>query len=524
MFAVFDPDKGVVDIANSLGEAVEEAESRGGPAIVDPAVEALAAPRQNPVTASSKSYKKAPTLALQECGLPRLSKSEVMGISLTEAAQVIAGLLPAEKYQSGLWKDGKLKRAFKSKKGAERNKEIESLMKQGWKRETKAVPLQQVVEARAGKATAARKLASSLFGGNLKLDKSVTLDLLDRVPVEAAEMFDEALWEEAIRDGVESTGLSLAPYWSGFVEGYDPPIHLRSRGKEAKKNLGKEFAITLRGRKVIPNFCFGSTAECRAGCLVGTGQNVAADYPGQPVEERHIYRIKGARTRALFAAPAHFARLMVEGTKIFIGKQRKAGRLASMRLNVYQDLPWELIFNDHEKDVKNSDGRRSWFFEMFQSDDVFFYDYTKVPGRRPPQNYDLTFSFAGTPASEQLTGVELERGMRAAVVFLTKKDRKTGVVPLPAMMPFSSGAVAPVISGDYYDMRWLDPGGVVVGLYYKTPTTRAGDRPTARDLGHFVVPVLDIGGELAVPHTPRQTDGDDYEEAPAEAYEAGDYR
>lgn len=88
--------------------------------------------------------------------------------------------------------------------------------------------------------------------------------------------------------------------------------------------------------------------------------------------------------------------------------------------------------------------------------DVQFYDYTKVPNRisliGKYSNYDLTFSYDGYNWSTAKSF--LDAGGRVAVVFY-----RQNVLPI-------SFAGFPVIDGNTYDMRYLDPGRCIVGLFY----------------------------------------------------------
>jgi hypothetical protein len=65
-------------------------------------------------------------------------------------------------------------------------------------------------------------------------------------------------------------------------------------------------------------------------------------------------------------------------------------------------------------------------------------------------NYDLTFSYSGTNMTETLAA--LENGVRAAIVF----------EEIPTVYLGRT-----VIDGDEYDMRYVDPSDVIVGLKYK---------------------------------------------------------
>jgi hypothetical protein len=124
--------------------------------------------------------------------------------------------------------------------------------------------------------------------------------------------------------------------------------------------------------------------------------------------------------------------------------QRKAiaaGKNFSVRLNGTSDLSPEQF---------HLDGKN--ILELFP--DVQFYDYTKVFKRiqlaKKYSNYDLTFSFSGNNIAESLLALEQE--IRVAVVFEEVPAQYWGVQ---------------VVDGDAYDMRYQDPGKVVIGLKYK---------------------------------------------------------
>lgn len=192
-------------------------------------------------------------------------------------------------------------------------------------------------------------------------------------------------------------------------------------------------------------FCAGSNAECRKSCLVFSGHNELD--PHNEVRKR-------ALTGALLVDPVAFGRVLYESCRKWLGgwpTSARADRQPFTRLNVFSDLPWELMFP-----------------ELFvRLPDLMFYDYTKVPARPEmaeevqrragvevfpfPENYDLTFSASGT--NDQDAYEEWQRGRRVAVVFDTEKH----VVPQwyeAAFLPVT----LPVVDGDLSDLRPLDPG------------------------------------------------------------------
>lgn len=302
----------------------------------------------------------------------------------------------------------------------------------------------------------------SILGSNLKLSKEAGRSYF-------AHLRSMGLQSKLKKGEVtESKGLALAPYWSAFV--------------------GKSFEPQLSKHTGKPSFCAYSTAACRAGCLVGTGKNAQLEFEGQKPYNGTNYKLKVAKSRMLVNEPDAFGRLLVEAATKWRKNCHERGVVPSVRLNVVSDIPWELVFPE--------------LFEFFS--DIQWYDYTKVPNREAGSfthfsNYDLTYSYAGTGTIDR-TMEELDRGLRVAVVFLTKKHK----------MP-SDFLGVPVIDGDLHDLRWIDPDGVVVGLAYKPPfvTTRKGKRRVLKGtedrVSSFVVPVEEIDGELVVVETPRQT-------------------
>lgn len=245
-------------------------------------------------------------------------------------------------------------------------------------------------------------------------------------------------------------GLSLAPFWKAFDVLGDP---------------------TCAPPKDLPNLCIGSSPECRQACLVLTGQNVG----------EYAQAIKLCRTHALIENPVAFARMLAYSVERYIGYAQRKGLKLLIRLNVYSDVPWEAFL--------------PWLFEEYP--EVQFCDYTKVPRRETPANYDLTFSYSG--ANEASTRSELRRGRRASVVFLWPRKK-----PLPSGFEFWG---QPVVDGDISDLRPLDPEPCVVGLRFKTPKG-----VKAYDVGAFVVRVQETSpGVFVAASSARQAHAEQFQ-------------
>jgi hypothetical protein len=119
------------------------------------------------------------------------------------------------------------------------------------------------------------------------------------------------------------------------------------------------------------------------------------------------------------------------------------------RLNGTSDLAFEKY-----EVVRNGQLFRN-IFTAFP--EVTFYDYTKILGRKVAEipNYSLTFSAAD--GNDNDVAKAITQGYNVATVFGIKKT-----LPMP-----ETYMGIPVFNGDESDLRFLDPKGVIVGLYAK---------------------------------------------------------
>jgi len=300
-------------------------------------------------------------------------------------------------------------------------------------------------------------MVEALLAQNAKMKKKLDVE----VPRYLAKQLEGAAPPEA-------WGLALAPHALAYdaklaATAFDDPIARR----EAKK-----FQLKTSG-----TVCFRKTAECGASCLVYSGQNNV---------DRYNYVVKFAKTSALIKEPLAFCRVLIDA----VGRHyRRSNIWPFTRLNVFSDIPWELFFPD--------------IFRLYP--DMWFYDYTKIPGRDPEGEadveYDLTFSYSGHNKPEML--YELAKmNRRVAVVFATKMHE------LPR---FAWGV--PVVDADISDFRPLDPPNpgtgsskpVVVGLAYKNPLGNQHAK-SAKNIDMFVVPCQEESdGNIIIHETPGQT-------------------
>jgi hypothetical protein len=245
------------------------------------------------------------------------------------------------------------------------------------------------------------------------------------------------------------------------------PQYLTSENYKLDKAVAGE-AIEITGIALLPHamsgvgrtFCAYSVPSCRATCLaIGAGWNAA--------RPEATIRPRLARSIALGADPEAFAAMLLHQTELWSCRLRSQGVTPALRLNIYSDIPWELVSS-----------RLVWRLGRLAR----LYDYTKVPGRRRAAaalGYDLTFSWSG-PRSAADARRELDGGGRVAIVFQTPgRPSRSWHAPLPRSIDGY-----PVVDGDVHDARFLDPAGVIVGLRFKQMDQRDARAAAASD---FVV-------------------------------------
>jgi hypothetical protein len=162
-----------------------------------------------------------------------------------------------------------------------------------------------------------------------------------------------------------------------------------------------------------------------------------------------VQEARKRRTVMFFEMRDVFMFQLVREIKNAIKLSAKQGMTPVFRLNGTSDLAWEKYECRRDGVVYNN------IFEAFP--EVQFYDYTKILGRKVAHipNYHLTFSAADGNDADVLKAIQ--QGMNVATVFGLKKTE-----PMPETY---NGR--PVFNGDDSDLRFLDPKGVVVGLYAK---------------------------------------------------------
>ena len=184
------------------------------------------------------------------------------------------------------------------------------------------------------------------------------------------------------------------------------------------------------------NTCPKATAGCKAACLNTAGRG-GMFKKGETTNVIQKARIR--KTKLFFENRDVFLAILEDDIRKAIKQSEKKGLIPVFRLNGTSDLSWE----------------KYGIIQKFPN--VQFYDYTKVLGRKVSylSNYHLTFSAADGNDDDVRRAIKEKYNI--ATVFGIKKSQ-----PMPETYEGT-----PVFNGDESDLRFLDPKGVVVGLYAK---------------------------------------------------------
>ena len=194
------------------------------------------------------------------------------------------------------------------------------------------------------------------------------------------------------------------------------------------------------------NTCPKATPGCISACLNTAGRG-GMFKKGENTNTIQKARIR--KTQLFYDNRTEFMELLVKDINLAIKQSAKAGLIPVIRLNGTSDISWE------KYPVKMGNVTYSNIFAAFGF--ITFYDYTKVLGRKVNHipNYSLTFSAADGNDNDVLEAIK--QGYNIATVFGIKKT-----LPMP-----DTYLGLPVYNGDESDLRFLDPKGVIVGLYAK---------------------------------------------------------
>ena len=194
----------------------------------------------------------------------------------------------------------------------------------------------------------------------------------------------------------------------------------------------------LSGHETCPK----RTAGCTSACLNTAGRG-GMFKKGETTNVIQQARIR--KTQMFFEERKGFFEWLVADIKLAIKQSARLGLTPVFRLNGTSDLSFEKY--------EVADGKN--IFQLFPQ--VQFYDYTKILGRKVAHidNYHLTFSAADGNDTDVLGA--MSQGYNVATVFGLKKTQ-----PMPDNYQGRT-----VYNGDESDLRFLDPKGVIVGLYAK---------------------------------------------------------
>ena len=190
-------------------------------------------------------------------------------------------------------------------------------------------------------------------------------------------------------------------------------------------------------------------AGCQKACLYSAGRG-------------RFNNVQLSRIRKTLYWIDHRSAFLEQLKTEIIKESKKAiadGYTFAVRFNGTSDIRIENYFWDEMVELNKTYG-------------VKFYDYTKIANRKILDSnvYDLTFSYSGMNSLfSHHVETAIKNGMRIAVVFRDK------ILPKNFLN-------MNVINGDETDVRFLDPQGVVVGLYAK------GD--AKKDYSGFVVDAI----------------------------------
>jgi len=162
-----------------------------------------------------------------------------------------------------------------------------------------------------------------------------------------------------------------------------------------------------------------------------------------------IQQARIRKTKMFFEDRIQFMNLLVADIELAIKQSKRMNLIPVFRLNGTSDLAFEKY-----EVVRNGQLFRNMFTAF---PEVQFYDYTKILGRKIVDiaNYHLTFSAAD--GNDADVAKAIQQGYNVATVFGIKKT-----LPMPETYMGMT-----VFNGDESDLRFLDPKGVVVGLYAK---------------------------------------------------------
>ena len=192
---------------------------------------------------------------------------------------------------------------------------------------------------------------------------------------------------------------------------------------------------TISGHNTCP---MAKIAGCEKACLYSAGRGAF-----NSVQQSRI-----DKTLWFHADREGFILQIARNIEGLIRKAQANDMTPLVRMNGTSDIRWESVPVTY-KGITHPN-------IMAAFPEVQFYDYTKLANRKNvPANYDLTFSYSGTPEYQRYVTQAKNAGMRIAAVFRNVEDIPSSFLGMEC------------VDGDDSDIRHMDPQGVVVALYAK---------------------------------------------------------
>lgn len=184
------------------------------------------------------------------------------------------------------------------------------------------------------------------------------------------------------------------------------------------------------------NVCLGASKYCKVACLNMSGRN------GMFYDNR-IQNTRIKKTILMLTYSTFMFDWITKEIQLHRQRAEHKGYSFSVRINCTSDIDITMYKNSNKLNL------------LEQFPDIQFYDYTKIFSRidlmRRYPNYDLTYSYNGVNYNQCMDA--LNAGVRVAMVFEKSiPDTFRGF---------------PVVNGDKYDTRYIDPKNAIVGLVFK---------------------------------------------------------
>ena len=170
--------------------------------------------------------------------------------------------------------------------------------------------------------------------------------------------------------------------------------------------------------------------------------SVCVGYNGFAQIFKSVMKARIRKTKLYFENRELFFNQLIQDIEKAIKQSIKAGKIPTFRLNAYSDIMFEKIKIKHNNKMYNN------IFEIFP--DIKFYDYSKIPNRITPINYEITYSYYD---NNNHLNKEINN-KNVAIVFDKLPTKYKNKI---------------VIDGDKTDLRLKDNDGknVIVGLKFK---------------------------------------------------------